>query len=1104
MQGLERTEPARTDASRLVPIKTWDQVFECIDNIVSNPQVNTELIKLLTVNLRVETGSLPGYRGGGFAERADSVALSKQMRGKVEALMTIDLSSDEMYLLVRQLVKSLPFFGASQDEIRTIRGLAEEIEYSFPCPITEDIRAEIHNKLSPRNLDLVRALIDYAQTGESEGLRKINKYQKVFQYQPEKFAGILKLLQELERELANVFEPHPGSIDDRITDIYQFMSNISEIVSPQVNSYLRYLMGSIEKGNESLIQTNLEILLQMVQENIERAENRNYRRLFINLKATLERAEKRNPDDIVQVIDAWRRDAVTLFFPSLVDPLEEFIKRLRAGDSLRAAIMLGNIRMLLRSKIKDPFLQSQTLPVTLEAIWLDLTLERIGYILFGEICNMKLAEITIEALPLTIDIIHSMVLNIRAKGQGTDDLEKDSQQLLDLKHSSELNFYTIYSIVERIDAEISVVTDKMVGIYYDMTREIFRLRQIPNADEAASAFVDGLFRETTLQHLSELTLKLLTFSRSRIAHLMKRVRHPSVREISPKKITKIKQDLKSLSAKTSTSKFAYFFRPGFAEGGAAYYPILGEKGAYLTEMAKLGVRVPPGFVIPARVCNTFFQDGRILRAETRESLFQCLSKLEEITGCIFGDPERPLLLSVRAGSCVSMPGMMDTILNIGLNDETVEGLSRVSGNPVFAYECYCRLIFKFAASVMGYGDTAAFDQPRREGVASAAEMKEKARFLLERIKEAIGAAFPQDPRVQLVSSLKAIFSSWRSESAVTYRQIFNIPHHLGTAATVQQMVFGNRGSRSCSGVVFSRNPITGERRIFGEYLPCCQGEILVSGTGTPLPLSLYQDASNPARALEQWDPVIYQQIEDAAQKLELHLRDMQDIEFTVEDGNLFLLQTRRAKRTDHAALKIAVDLVSEGVIDVPTAVARLEEAGLWQLFLPVFDPSAPKRIVAKGNPASPGVATGCLAFTSRDAVKRAHSGEHLILVADRTTPNDIGGISAACGVLTREGGMTSHAAINSRRMAKACITGCEMLRIDKEAQLLRIDSLELGPGDIISIDGYSGEVFLGAVDIIDPVIPESGPDAQHSELERYVNTFLEWQKQISSQSSPDA
>ncbi|UCD58213.1 MAG: hypothetical protein JSV16_03620, partial [Candidatus Hydrogenedentota bacterium] len=662
---------------KIEPIRNWEKVFECIERIVANPQGNTHLIKILTVNLRVETGSLPGYQGGGFAEKTDSIALSKRMREKLETLMEIDLSSDDMYLLVRQLVKSLPFFGASQDEVRTIRGLAEEIEYTFPCPITEDIRAEIHSMLSPRNLDLVRGLLSYVEQGNPEPLREINKYQKVFQYHPDKFREVLGLLGKLESELSNVFEPHPGKIEDRLQNIYRLVNDISHVVSPEINSHLSYLLGSVEKGNKSLVQASLETLLDLLERAIDKAENPNFEHLFESTKKKLENLDDDKPEEILVLTDEWRRDAVSLFFPSLLDSLEECIGYLRARDTLKAALILGDLRMSLRHMIKDPLLQSQTMAVTLEAVWLDLTLERIGYILFGDVNNVVLADITVETLPVAIDVINSMILSVRAKGQGSRKLEEYSSELLDLKQSSELNFYTVYSIVERINAEIAAITDKMVETYFDTTRQIFMLRQIPNAEEAASAFVDGLFRETTLQHLSELTLKLLNLSRTRIASLMKRVRHRRIREISPDKVSKIKRDMDSLAGRIDPSRLAYFFQPGAADGFAACYPLLGEKGAYLAEMARLGASVPPGFTLTTRVCNGFFSDGHAFCDKARELIFSCLEDLEEITGCMLGSPEKPLLLAVRAGSCVSMPGMMDTILNIGLNDETVEGLSRI-------------------------------------------------------------------------------------------------------------------------------------------------------------------------------------------------------------------------------------------------------------------------------------------------------------------------------------------------------------------------------------------------------------------------------------------
>ncbi len=1090
--------------SEFEPINSWEKVFACIERIVSDPLGSTDLIKALNVNLRVETGSLAGYRGSGFAEKADSIALSKQMREKLEELMCIDLSSDDMYLLVRQLVKSLPFFGASQDEIRALRGLAEEIEYAFPSPITEDIRGEIHSKLSPRNLDLVRALLAYVENADSEPLTAINKYQKVFQYRPDKFQPILGLLKELERELANVFEPHPGNIEDRVEDIYQLLSNISQIVSPRVNSQLRYLLGSIEKRNRSLIETNVEILVNLLEESILDAENPNVKRLFENLRAGLTSADKKEPEEIHALIDSWRREAVSLFFPHLFESLERFIGYLRARDILNAALMLGEVRISLRDTIKNPLVQTRTIEVTLEAIWLDLTLERLGYIIYGEASNVILADITVEALPLAIDVMHSMILSVRAKGQCTKKIRDYGRQLLALKESSDLNFYTVYSIVERINAEIGAATDKIVQTYYDTTREILSSRQIPHADEAASAFVDGLFRETTLQHLSELTLRLLNFSRARIAEFMKRVRHPPIREISAIKVARIRRDLDAISKKVDPAKLAYFFRPGAAEGQVAHYPILGEKGAFLAEMARLGLNVPPGFTLTSKVCNMFFSDGHVLCNRTQKLLSESIEELEEITGCRLGSPEKPLLLAVRAGACVSMPGMLDTVLNIGLNDETVEGLAHITGDSLFAYECYFRLISKYASSVMGYSDTRepalAESNP---ACASAEEMKRMVKTLLKRVADAIGAPLPQDPREQLMGALRAIFLSWQSDSAITYRQIFNIPHQFCTAATIQQMVFGNLCPESCSGVVFSRNPVTGDRQIFGEYLPRSQGEVLVCGHGEPLPLSSARDGTDPSFSLEHRFPETFRELEAVARKLEAHLRDVQDIEFTVEGNALYLLQTRPAKRTDLAALRIAVELANEGIIDQQTAVGRLDETGLRQLFLPMFDPSASRHLLAKGNPASPGVATGHLAFNSEDAIIRTQAGEDIILVANRTTPRDIGGIASSKGVLTREGGMTSHAAINSRRMGKPCITGCQGLIIDEHARILQADSLAFGETDAISINGSSGEVFAGAIEIIEPegTSVDSGCE---SEILQYYSTYLQWKEELSpgSNASP--
>jgi len=550
--------------------------------------------------------------------------------------------------------------------------------------------------------------------------------------------------------------------------------------------------------------------------------------------------------------------------------------------------------------------------------------------------------------------------------------------------------------------------------------------------------------------------------------------------------------MEALIGEADSGKLAYHFRPGVAEGSAAYSPILGEKGAYLAEMATLGVNVPPGFTLTSKVCNTFFSDGRVLCDNTRELLLGCVEELEDVTGRLLGSPDRPLLLAVRSGSCVSMPGMMDTILNIGFNREVAEALAPLTGNPLFAYECYYRLILKYATSVLGFTATEGPAQDKGEPFCrSVEELRRKIEDLLMEVAAATGKPFPQDPREQLVGAVGAIFSSWESESAVAYRQIFNIPRQFGTAATIQQMVFGNFDEQSCSGVAFSRNPLTGERRLFGEYLPRSQGEVLVCGAGKPLPLSADERDRFSRLSFEIRFPELYWELDVLARKIERHLRDMQDIEFTVENNSLYLLQARPAKRTDHAALRVAIDLAAEGIIAREEAVARFDQTELKQLFVPVFNPNVEKRLILRGNPASPGVVCGRIAFRRSEAIESARARNDTILVAERTTPNDIGAIAVSRGVLTREGGMTSHAAINSRRMAKPCVTGCEALDIDREREIVRIGPLQLGTDDVISIDGHTGEVFLGAVEIV------SGRDSP--DFEQYMNTYLKWKKEVKGQ-----
>jgi pyruvate,orthophosphate dikinase len=513
----------------------------------------------------------------------------------------------------------------------------------------------------------------------------------------------------------------------------------------------------------------------------------------------------------------------------------------------------------------------------------------------------------------------------------------------------------------------------------------------------------------------------------------------------------------------STRKGVYFFGDGKAEGNARMRDLLGGKGAGLAEMMNAGVPVPPGYTITTEACRQFFDAGgrlpeRIAREETT-----MLARLERLLGRRLGDPENPLLLSVRSGAPISMPGMMDTILNLGLNDLTVEGLARKTGNARFAYDSYRRFIQMFSDVVLGLPRailerelTAA---KRREKAASDVDLGEKPlRALVVRlqrvVKDEIGSEFPQDARTQLMAARDAVFRSWNTDRAVHYRQLHGIADTLGTAVNVQAMVFGNLGPTSATGVGFTRDPSTGEPDFYGEFLMNAQGEDVVSGIRTPRPIHF----------MERDLPEAYAELRQITGRLERHYRDVQDFEFTVEAGRLFMLQTRRAARTGIAALRIAVDMVDEGLLGKREALERVEPDHLEQVLHPVLDPAARRRhtLLARGLPASPGAAAGAVVFTSEEAVARARK-ERVLLVRAETSPDDISGMNAAQGILTGTGGMTSHAAVVARGMGKCCVAGCTALVIDEEKKTLRIGSRTFREGAFLSLDGSTGQVLEGDV-----------------------------------------
>jgi len=522
--------------------------------------------------------------------------------------------------------------------------------------------------------------------------------------------------------------------------------------------------------------------------------------------------------------------------------------------------------------------------------------------------------------------------------------------------------------------------------------------------------------------------------------------------------------------KTATAtKYIYFFAQGKADGRADMKELLGGKGANLAEMTNLGIPVPLGFTISTVACKYYYHNGEKWPQGLEEELKQAMRRLEEVTGKKFGDEENPLLVSVRSGAAISMPGMMDTILNLGLNDETVQGLIKKTDNPRFGYDAYRRFVQMFGNVVLGI-EHSEFEQllekkKKEKGVEldtelSAQDLKQLVSEFKKLIKEKTGKDFPEEAWEQLKMAVNAVFASWNNKRAITYREIHKIPHDLGTAVNVQTMVFGNMGDNSGTGVAFTRNPSTGEKQFYGEFLINAQGEDVVAGIRTP----------EPIERLEKQMPQIYKQLCEIFEKLEKHYRDMQDVEFTIEEGTLYLLQTRTGKRTALAAVNIAVDMVNEGLISEQEAIMRIKPEQLDQLLHPMIDPNEKVQVIAKGLPASPGAAVGKVVFSSDEAIERAENGEDVILVRAETSPEDIGGMAKAQGILTARGGMTSHAAVVGRGMGKCCVVGCNDISINEEEGYFTVGDLKINKGDMITLNGTTGEVILGPAKLIKPQV----------------------------------
>ncbi len=563
-----------------------------------------------------------------------------------------------------------------------------------------------------------------------------------------------------------------------------------------------------------------------------------------------------------------------------------------------------------------------------------------------------------------------------------------------------------------------------------------------------------------------------------------------------------------------SEKYVYYFGDGHAEGNAKMKEVLGGKGAGLAEMTNIGVPVPPGFTISTGVCTYFYEHDKSYPPQLQQAVAENLGKVEASVGRKFGDREKPLLVSVRSGARASMPGMMDTILNLGLNDETVQGLARSSGDERFALDSYRRFIQMYSDVVLEI-DREHFEHELfalRDRVGAQTDAQIPAESLRELVatyknivREKLGKDFPQDVNEQLWGAIGAVFNSWHNQRAITYRKLNQIPDDWGTAVNVQSMVFGNMGDDCATGVAFTRNPSTGEKKFFGEYLPNAQGEDVVAGIRTPLPISKAQVVGDE-KSLEEALPDVYEQLVDVYKKLEAHYRDMQDIEFTIQSRKLYLLQTRTGKRTGFAAVKIACDMVDEELITHTEAVERVEAGQIVQLLAPVFDASEKAktlkggRLLGRGLPAGPGAATGRIAFSAERAVAMAKE-DAVILVRIETSPEDIAGMHSAAGILTTRGGLTSHAAVVARGMGRPCIVGAGHLKVDYSKGELRSEGHEpLEEGDWLSIDGTTGEIIGGKLatrpsEVIQVLI-ENSMKTEESETFRNFHRLLQWADEI--------
>ncbi|MBT3181096.1 MAG: pyruvate, phosphate dikinase [Deltaproteobacteria bacterium] len=538
-----------------------------------------------------------------------------------------------------------------------------------------------------------------------------------------------------------------------------------------------------------------------------------------------------------------------------------------------------------------------------------------------------------------------------------------------------------------------------------------------------------------------------------------------------------------------SNKYVYTFGGGKGEGDTSMKNLLGGKGANLAEMSGLGIPVPAGMTVTTEVCTHYYDNNHNYPGELEKQVEAGVHHIERVMGAKFGDPKNPLLLSVRSGARVSMPGMMDTVLNLGLTSQTLDGLVEKTGNKRFVYDCYRRFIQMYSGVVMGaeseHFEKIIDEMKTEKGVTldtdlTVDDLKTLCDLFKARVKEDLGVDFPDNVNDQLWGGISAVFKSWNTERAVEYRRIHGYADNWGTAVNIQSMVFGNMGNDCATGVAFTRDPSTGENRFYGEYLVNAQGEDVVAGIRTPQPINIVGKKDDDEKSLEEIMPDLYNELEGIYKKLEDHYKDMQDIEFTIQQDKLWMLQTRNGKRTAQAAVAIAVDMVEEGLIDKDTAVMRVEPEQLDQLLHPMIDPNVKREAIAKGLPASPGAAVGKVYFTAEEAHAASKGGEKVVLVRLETSPDDIKGMVVAEGILTARGGMTSHAAVVARGMGTCCVAGCQVLQVDSDAKIASIGDITINEGDPLTLDGSTGEVMLGE-------LPTTRP-----ELTGQFGQFMEW------------